>query len=250
MFESGSLGHSHSLWPFECIVENYLQDSRSLWWVAICLDTANRAQWMLKSIYIWKLEVWLIQGGGGGWQIVLELNWLSRHTFRRRQWHPTPVLLPGKSHGQSSLVGCSLWGREGQTWLSDFTFTFPFHALEKEMATHSSVLAWRIPGTAEPGGLLSMGTHRVRHDWSDLAAAAAGTLLNLVCVIYMAWLCSVLIDIMGSCNFLFPSHALTPEFFMTPFFFADLPCQALCSPLTGKLRRKEWPWICCLLRWQ
>ena len=48
--------------------------------------------------------------------------------------------------------------------LSDFTFTFPFHALEKEMATHSSVLAWRIPGTEEPGGLLSMGSHRVRHD--------------------------------------------------------------------------------------
>ena len=61
---------------------------------------------------------------------------------------------------------------EGPTWLSDFTFTFHFHALEKEMATHSSVLAWRIPGMGEPGGLLSMGSHRVRHDWSDLAAAA------------------------------------------------------------------------------
>ena len=48
--------------------------------------------------------------------------------------------------------------------LSDFTFTFHFHALEKEMATHSSVLAWRIPGSGEPGGLLSMGSHRVRHD--------------------------------------------------------------------------------------
>ena len=57
---------------------------------------------------------------------------------------------------------------EGWTWLSDFTFTFHFHALEKEMATHSSVLAWRIPGTGEPGGLLSLGSHRVRHDWSDL----------------------------------------------------------------------------------
>ena len=51
--------------------------------------------------------------------------------------------------------------------------TFHFPALEKEMATHSSVLAWRIPGTAEPGGLPSMGSHRVRHDSSDLAAAAA-----------------------------------------------------------------------------
>ena len=58
-----------------------------------------------------------------------------------------------------------------RTWLSDFTFTFHFHALEEEMATHSSVLACRIPPTGEPGGLLSMGSHRVGHDWSDLAAA-------------------------------------------------------------------------------
>ena len=57
-----------------------------------------------------------------------------------------------------------------RTWLSDFTFIFHFHALEKEVATHSSVLAWRIPGTGEPGGLPSMGSHRVGHDWSDLAA--------------------------------------------------------------------------------
>ena len=60
-----------------------------------------------------------------------------------------------------------------QTRLSDFPFTFHFHALEKEMATHSSVRAWRIPGTGEPGGLLSMGSHRIGHDWSNLAAAAA-----------------------------------------------------------------------------
>ena len=53
---------------------------------------------------------------------------------------------------------------EGRTRLSDFPFTFHFHALEKEMATHSSVLAWRIPGTGEPGGLLSMGSHRVGHN--------------------------------------------------------------------------------------
>ena len=62
----------------------------------------------------------------------------------RRQWYPTPVLLPGKSHGWRSLVGCSPWGREE----SDTTERLPFHfhALEKEMATHSSVLAWRIQG--------------------------------------------------------------------------------------------------------
>ena len=68
---------------------------------------------------------------------------------------------------------------EGRTRLSDFTFTFPFHALEKEMATHPSVLAWGIPGTGEPGGLPSMGSHRVRHDLSDLAAAAAAGYIHV-----------------------------------------------------------------------
>ena len=90
----------------------------------------------------------------------------------RRQWHPTPVLLPGKSHGWRSLIGCSPWVAKSQTLLSDFPFTFHFHALEKEMETHSSVLAWRIPGTGEPDRLPSTGSHRVGHDWSDLAAAA------------------------------------------------------------------------------
>ena len=94
----------------------------------------------------------------------------------RRQWHPTPVLLPGKSHGQRSLVGCRPWGREESDTTERLPFIFPFHALEKEMATHSSVLAWRIPGTGEPGGP-SMGSHRVGHDWSDLAA-----MINYMCI--------------------------------------------------------------------
>ena len=67
---------------------------------------------------------------------------------------------------------------KSRTRLSDFPFTFHFHALEKEMATHSSVLAWRIPGTGEPGGLRSMGSHRVGHDRSNLAAAAAALQAN------------------------------------------------------------------------
>ena len=61
-------------------------------------------------------------------------------------------------------MGYSPWGCEESDILSDFTFTFHFHALEKEMTTHSSVLAWRTPGMGEPGGLLSMGSHRVGHD--------------------------------------------------------------------------------------
>ena len=79
---------------------------------------------------------------------------------------------PGRLHGVHGVA-------KSWTQLSDFPFTFHFHALEKEMATHSSVLAWRIPGMGKPGGLLSTGSHRVGHDWSDLAAAAATELLVL-----------------------------------------------------------------------
>ena len=75
---------------------------------------------------------------------------------------------------------------KSRTWLSDFPFTFHFHALEKEMATHSIVLAWRIPGTGEPGGLPSMGLHRVGHNWSNLAAAAAAnTFINWHTLIFL-----------------------------------------------------------------
>ena len=71
---------------------------------------------------------------------------------------------------------------KSRTRLSDFTVTFHFHALEKEMTTYSSVLAWRIPGIGEPGGLLSMGSHRVGHDWSDLAAAAVAAYWLITCL--------------------------------------------------------------------
>ena len=87
--------------------------------------------------------------------------------IQKRQWHPTPVLLPGKSHGRRSLVGYTVHGvANSWTRLSDFTFTFHFHALEKDMATHSSVLAWRIPGMGVPGGLPSMG--RTESDTTDM----------------------------------------------------------------------------------
>ena len=82
----------------------------------------------------------------------------------RRQWHPTPVLLPGKFLGLRSLVAAIHGVTKSQTRLSDFTFTFHFHALEKEMAAHSSIFAWRIPGTGEPGGQLSKWLHRVGQD--------------------------------------------------------------------------------------
>ena len=114
----------------------------------------------------------------GTWSIGsqrVEHNWSD---FRRRQWHSTPVLLPGKIPWTEEPGGLKSMELLESDRLRDFTFTFHFHALEKEMATHSSVLAWRIPGTEKSRGLPSMGSHRVGHDWSDLAAAAA------VCVKY------------------------------------------------------------------
>ena len=91
----------------------------------------------------------------------------------------------GEGNGNPFRCSCLENPRDGGAWraavygvtqsrtrLSDFTFTFHFNALEKEMATHSGVLAWRIPGKEEPGGLPSMGSHRVGHNWYDLAAAA------------------------------------------------------------------------------
>ena len=80
------------------------------------------------------------------------------------------------------------------TWLSDFTFTFHFHALEKEMATPSSVLAWRIPGTGEPGGLPSLGSHRVGHDWSNLAAAPLTACQTTLKLTTLQW-CPIAVEV-------------------------------------------------------
>ena len=90
------------------------------------------------------------------------------------QWQPTPVLLPGKSHGWRSLVGCSPWVCEESDTTEHLHFQFSLSCIgEGNGNPYSSVLAWRLPGTGEPSGLLSMGSHRVGHDWSNLAAAAA-----------------------------------------------------------------------------
>ena len=113
---------------------------------------------------------------------------LEGEAGQRGNWGP-PALRSGEGNGTPLQYSCLENPMDGGAWwatvhgvaksrtrLSDFTFTFPFDALEKEMATHSSVLAWRIPGTGEPGGMPSLGSHRVGHDWSDLAAAASGPL--------------------------------------------------------------------------
>ena len=118
------------------------------------------------------------------WALLGSLLW-------RRQWQPTPVLLPGKFHDRGAWWATVHKVAKSRTWLSDFSFPFHFHALEKEMATHSSVLAWRIPGTGKPGGLPSVGSRRVGHDWSDLAAAAAaaaGSLLGSLDYLYVIFI--------------------------------------------------------------
>ena len=120
--------------------------------------------------------------------MLTEFGWLTIPTERccksecKLQRNFTMCIIWGEGNGtplqysclENPMDGGAWWATvhgvaRSQTRLSDFTFTFHFHALEKEMATHSSVLAWRILGMAEPGGLPSMGSHRVGHDWSDLA---------------------------------------------------------------------------------
>ena len=102
--------------------------------------------------------------------------------LRRRRWHPLQCSCLKNPVDGGAWKAAVHGVAEGRTWLINFTFTFHFHALEKEMATHSSTFAWGIPGTAEPGGLLSMGLHRVGHDWSDLAAAAATAVGIVFCL--------------------------------------------------------------------
>ena len=83
--------------------------------------------------------------------------------YQRRQWQPTPVLLPGKSHGWRSLVGCSPWGPKESDTTERLHFHFPRSCIG-EGNGNPRVLAWRIPGTVETGGLLSIGLHRAGHD--------------------------------------------------------------------------------------
>ena len=122
------------------------------------------------------------------------------------------------------------------TRLSNFTFTFHFHVLEKEMATHSSVLAWRIPGTGEPGRLPSMGSHRVGHDWSDLAAVAS------VAAVAAGLSCKYLIMFISWCNTITgPSESLLLVNFLT------LPHQLIVSACVYFWVVNDVPLVCILM---
>ena len=123
----------------------HLVEKRSLWWMLIWYGVHKRRGNLNTNIH----------RGGEGNGTPLQYSCLENPMDRGAWWAAV--------HGVA----------KSRTWLSNPIFTFHFHELEKEMATHSSVLAWRIPGMGELGGLPSMGSHRVRHNWSDLAAAAA-----------------------------------------------------------------------------
>ena len=150
-----------------CIKENlYLV---ILWKIAVLNDCSleTKIQKRIKNTFDGSNRMWMIQ-----------ILYFPMTSVYFREGNGTPFQY---SCLKNPMDGGAWWAAvhgvaEGLTRLSDFTFTFHFHALEKEMQP-TRVLVWRIPGTGEPGGLPSVGLHRVGHDWSDLAAAAATVIL-------------------------------------------------------------------------
>ena len=149
------------------------------------IDESHSDRKKMRKVHLfWSLvncgkKIGNVQKAGGEICVLMTfLSWVKEGRnqvgFMESQGNGTPLQY---SCLENPMDGGAWWAAvhgvsEGRTQLSNFTFTFHFQALEKEMATHSSVLAWRISGTGEPGGLPSMGSHRVGHDWSDLALAA------------------------------------------------------------------------------
>ena len=113
-----------------------------------------------------------------------------RHKVRRRQWHPTAVLLPGKSHGWRSLVGCSPWGCEESDTTEWLHFHFSPSCIGEGNGNPLQCSCLENPRDGRAWWVPSMGLHRVGHDWSDLAATARSILINGNC--YRGWWVSVL----------------------------------------------------------
>ena len=161
--------HSQRLWHSQwnrakCFFWNSLAFPMIQWMLANLISGSSA--FSKYSLYLWKFSV----------QVLLKLSLedfeLTSMWYGEDNGTPLQYSCLENPMDRGSWKAAVHGVAEGPTWLSDFTFTFHFHALEKKN-THSSVLAWRISGTVEPGGLPSVGSHRVRHDWSDLAAAAA-----------------------------------------------------------------------------
>ena len=114
------------------------------------------------------------------WIILKTKNSLTSTSaiWRRRQWNPTPVLLPGKSHGWRSLEGCSPWDRWGSDTTEQLHFHFSLSCIGEGNGNPLQCSCLENPRDGEPGGLPSMGSHRVGHDWTDLAATAAAEFLE------------------------------------------------------------------------
>ena len=133
-----------------------------------------------RTVVIWTLDQVHFQEGSDSWLSAKGLSFLScgchggcllKHIHICGEGNGTPLQYSCLENPMDRGAWWAAVHGVARSWtrLSDFTSTFHFHALEKKMATHSSVLAWRIPVMGEPGGLPSMGSHRVGHDWSDLA---------------------------------------------------------------------------------
>ena len=139
------------------------------WWGSLLPFPKNAAMTLYNIFY---LPPWIHSTPwhpiGKGWLL-----------FQRRQWHPTPVLLPGEFHGWRTLVGCSPWGRTESDMTEWLRFHFSLSCIGEGNGNplQCSCLE-RIPGKAEPGGLPSMGSHRVGHDWSNLAADSSSSHLS------------------------------------------------------------------------
>ena len=157
---------------------------RSTWWIKRIFYTLSHETINLNSLLLILLILECI---------FREQQWflfnLLYVSSRRIQWHPTPVLLPGKSHGWRSLVGCSHGVAKSRARLSDFTFTFHFHALAKEMATHSSILAWRPrDGGAWWAAVYGVAQSRTQLRWLSSSSGHLDAInQNQVGIVALAW---------------------------------------------------------------
>ena len=150
-------------------ISNLLKEKKSLDWKFCKNFEIFRSQSVLSCLKLYKLykigwEVFPLPVFSR--EVCSLLGWSSR--TRRRRWHPTPVLLLGKSHGWRSLVGCSPWGRWGSDTTEWLHFHFSLSCIGEGNGNPLQCSCLENPGDGEPGGLPSMGSHRVGHVWSDL----------------------------------------------------------------------------------